>query len=259
MRPQSVKVMKNIVAGNWKSNKLLHEAVELMNEVKAGLSDTLSTEVIIAPPAPYLSAMAGQAGETLQVASQQCSATGPGAFTGEFTSAMLASCNINWVIIGHSERREWYGEHNDAVRDKLHVALASGLHVLLCCGESLEVRESGAHFDWVQNQLSHALEGLSNEAMDGVVVAYEPIWAIGTGQTASSQQAQEMHAFIRTWLTNRFDQATAQACRILYGGSCKPGNADELFAQPDVNGGLIGGASLKAADFLAIVAAAEKH
>ena len=113
------------------------------------------------------------------------------------------------------------GETNDAVRDKLHAALASGLYVLLCCGESLEVRESGAHFDWVQNQLSHALEGLSNEAMDGVVVAYEPIWAIGTGKTASSQQAQEMHTFIRTWLTNRFDESTAQACRILYGGSCK--------------------------------------
>jgi triosephosphate isomerase len=251
--------MKNIVAGNWKSNKLMHEAWKLMNEVKSGAKSELSTEVIIAPPAPYLSALAQEAGEVLQIASQQCSASGPGAFTGEYTAAMLASCDVNWVIIGHSERREGYGETNDAVRDKLHAALQVGLKVLLCCGESLEVREAGTHFDWVQNQLSHALEDLPQDAMSAVVIAYEPIWAIGTGKTATSEQAQEMHAFIRTWLTRRFDADTAQNCRILYGGSCKPSNANELFAQPDVNGGLIGGASLNASDFLAIVAAAENH
>jgi triosephosphate isomerase len=251
--------MKNIVAGNWKSNKLMHEALELMHEVKSGTKSELSTEVIIAPPAPYLRALAQEAGEVLQIASQQCSATGSGAFTGEFTADMLASCDVKWVIIGHSERREGYGETDDAVRNKLHAALEAGLRVLLCCGESLEVRESGTHFDWVQGQLSHALEGLSQASMDGVVIAYEPIWAIGTGKTATSAQAQEMHAFIRNWLTERFDATTAQNCRILYGGSCKPSNADELFAQPDVNGGLIGGASLNASDFLAIVAAAEKH
>lgn len=251
--------MKNIVAGNWKSNKLMHEALELMNEVKSGVNDGLSTEVIIAPPAPYLNTLTKEVGAVLQIASQQCSATGSGAFTGEFTADMLASCDVKWVIIGHSERREGYGETDEAVRNKLHAALEAGLRVLLCCGESLEVRESGTHFDWVQGQLTHALEGLSHAAMDGVVIAYEPIWAIGTGKTATSAQAQEMHAFIRNWLTERFDATTAQNCRILYGGSCKPGNADELFAQPDVNGGLIGGASLNASDFLAIVAAAEKH
>ena len=251
--------MKNIVAGNWKSNKLMHEALELMNEVKSGVNDGLSTEVIIAPPAPYLNTIAKEVGPVLQIASQQCSATGSGAFTGEFTADMLASCDVKWVIIGHSERREGYGETDEAVRNKLHAALEAGLRVLLCCGESLEVRESGSHFDWVQGQLSHALEGLSQASMDGVVIAYEPIWAIGTGKTATSAQAQEMHAFIRNWLTERFDATTAQNCRILYGGSCKPSNADELFAQPDVNGGLIGGASLNASDFLAIVAAAEKH
>jgi triosephosphate isomerase len=251
--------MKNVVAGNWKSNKLMHEALELMNEVASGLTGGLSTEVIIAPPAPYLSAFASENGSELQIASQQCSATGPGAYTGEYTAAMLASCNVQWVIIGHSERREGYGETDDAVRSKLQAALDAGLRVLLCCGESLGVRESGDHFDWVQNQLSHALDGISPASMDGIVIAYEPIWAIGTGRTASSEQAQEMHAFIRNWLANQFDAATAQQCRILYGGSCKPGNAEELFAQPDVNGGLIGGASLNAADFLAIVAAAEKQ
>ena len=251
--------MRNIVAGNWKSNKLMHEALELMNEVKSGATGELSTEVIIAPPAPYLSTLANEAGEVLQVASQQCSATGSGAFTGEYTAAMLASCDVKWVIIGHSERREGYGETEDAVRNKLNAALQAGLKVLLCCGESLEVRESETHFKWVQNQLTHALEGLPQEAMGGVVIAYEPIWAIGTGKTATSDQAQEMHAFIRTWLAGRFDSVTAQNCRILYGGSCKPSNADELFAQPDVNGGLIGGASLNASDFLAIVVAAEKH
>lgn len=237
----------------------MHEALELMNEVKAGAMGDLSTEVIIAPPAPFLSTLAKEAGGIIQIASQQCSATGPGAFTGEYTAAMLASCDVKWVIIGHSERREGYGETDDAVRNKLHAALQAGMQVLLCCGESLGVRESGTHFDWVQDQLTHALDGLPQEAMGGVVIAYEPIWAIGTGKTATSEQAQEMHAFIRTWLTGRFDALTAQNCRILYGGSCKPSNADELFAQPDVNGGLIGGASLNASDFLAIVAAAEKH
>lgn len=237
----------------------MHEALELMNEVKSGVSNELSTEVIIAPPALYLSTLAKEAGQDLQIASQQCSATGSGAFTGEYTADMLASCDVKWVIIGHSERRDGYGETDAAVRNKLHAALEAGLRVLLCCGESLEVRESGTHFDWVQRQLSHALEGLSQTAMDGVVIAYEPIWAIGTGKTATSAQAQEMHAFIRNWLTERFDATTAQNCRILYGGSCKPSNADELFAQADVNGGLIGGASLNASDFLAIVAAAEKH
>ena len=237
----------------------MHEALELMNEVKSSVNDGLSTEVIIAPPAPYLSTLVNEAGPVLQIASQQCSATGSGAYTGEYTADMLASCDVKWVIIGHSERREGYGETDEAVRNKLHAALEAGLRVLLCCGESLEVRESGSHFDWVQGQLSHALEGLSQASMDGVVIAYEPIWAIGTGKTATSGQAQEMHAFIRNWLTERFDATTAQNCRILYGGSCKPSNADELFAQPDVNGGLIGGASLNASDFLAIVAAAEKH
>jgi triosephosphate isomerase len=249
--------MKNIVAGNWKSNKLMNEAEQLMNEVKSGIKEGWTTEVIVAPPAPYLAHLAGTVGPSLQLAAQQCSATGTGAYTGEHTAEMLASAGVKWVIIGHSERREGYGESNEAVRMKLTAALEAGLQVLLCCGEKLEDREAGTHFEWVEAQLAHALEGKTAEELKSIVIAYEPIWAIGTGQTATSEQAQEMHGFIRTWLTGRFDAASASDCRILYGGSCKPSNAAELFAQPDVNGGLIGGASLNANDFLAIVAAAE--
>ena len=172
-------------------------SIGIVEQVKSGATNGLSTEVIIAPPAPYLSTLAEKAGPVIQLAGQQCSATGSGAFTGEYTAEMLASCDVKWVIIGHSERRDGYGETDDAVRNKLHAALEAGLRVLLCCGESLGVRESGTHFDWVQRQLSHALEGLSQTAMDGVVIAYEPIWAIGTGKTATAAQAQEMHAFIR--------------------------------------------------------------
>jgi triosephosphate isomerase len=257
LAPAKPKVMKNIVAGNWKSNKLMPEALELMNEVQAGLDSIQNTEVIIAPPSPYLAALAENKKGALAISAQQCSATGMGAHTGEHTAEMLKSTGAEWVIIGHSERRECFGESNEAVRSKLELALEAGLHVLLCCGESLSKRESGNHFDWVQSQLEDALQNVSDQAFDQVVIAYEPIWAIGTGKTASSDQAQEMHAFIRNWLSKRYGDVSAAACRILYGGSCKPSNADELFAQPDVNGGLIGGASLNAEDFLAIVRAAE--
>lgn len=235
----------------------MHEAEQLIDDVRSGLKAGWTTEVIVAPPAPYLANLAGQCGPSLHLAAQQCSATGMGAYTGEYAAEMLASAGVKWVIIGHSERREGYGESNEAVRMKLHAALASGLRVLLCCGEKLEDREAGSHFTWVEGQLSHALEGMTSEQLKSIVIAYEPIWAIGTGKTASSEQAQEMHGFIRTWLASRFNAEAATGCRILYGGSCKPSNAAELFAQPDVNGGLIGGASLSADDFLAIVEAAE--
>jgi triosephosphate isomerase len=249
--------MKNIVAGNWKSNKLMPEAEQLMNDLQSGLKEGLNTEVIVAPPAPYLAYLAGKTGPSLHLAAQQCSATGMGAYTGEHSAAMLASAGVSWVIIGHSERREGYGESNETVRKKLTEALESGLRVLLCCGENLKDREAETHFTWVEGQLAHAFEGMTSEQLKSIVIAYEPIWAIGTGKTASSEQAQEMHGFIRTWLAERFDEEAASGCRILYGGSCKPSNAADLFAQPDVNGGLIGGASLNADDFLAIVAAAE--
>lgn len=257
LAPAIPKVMKNIVAGNWKSNKLMPEALELMNEVESGLGALANTEVIVAPPSPYLATLVERGQGDLAIAAQQCSAEGMGAHTGEYTASMLISAGVKWVIIGHSERRERFGESDDVVRRKLEGALAAGLSVLLCCGESLDHRESGSHFSWVESQLEDALQNVTAEAFSQVVIAYEPIWAIGTGKTATSDQAQEMHAFIRGWITDRYSAEQASECRILYGGSCKPSNAEEIFAQPDVNGGLIGGAALKAEDFLAIVRAAE--
>jgi triosephosphate isomerase (TIM) len=249
--------MKNIVAGNWKSNKLMSEAVELTDALKSGIKSHQYTDIIIAPPAPYLAELARQTGEVIQIAAQNCSATESGAYTGEFTAAMLQSCAVNHVIIGHSERREGFAETDLVIEQKLMRALACDLRVLLCCGEPLEQRDSNTHFEWVERQLNAALAQVTRDDMAKVVIAYEPIWAIGTGKTASSAQAQEMHAFIRRLIHSKFGSEIAENTPILYGGSCKPDNALELFSQPDVNGGLIGGASLDSASFLAIVEASE--
>lgn len=249
--------MKNIVAGNWKSNKLMNEAVELIDALKSGIKSSQFTDIVVAPPAPYLADLARQKGEVLKIAAQNCSATESGAFTGEFTADMLQSCSVDHVILGHSERREGYGETDAVVEQKLMRALSSNLRVLLCCGEPLEQRESNTHFEWVERQLNSAFASVSPSDMANIVIAYEPIWAIGTGKTATSDQAQEMHAFIRRLVSTKFGSAIAENTPILYGGSCKPDNALELFGQPDVNGGLIGGASLDANSFLAIVEASE--
>ena len=253
---QEPKVMKNIVAGNWKSNKLMNEALELMAGLNSGLPALLHTDVLIAPPSPYLSRLA-QVESNMKLAAQTCSASSMGAHTGEHTAAMLTSIGVHAVLVGHSERREAYGESNEVVQAKVSQAIESGMQVILCCGEPLEHRESGSHYEWVESQLRHALNSVAQATMNQVVIAYEPIWAIGTGKTASSDQAQEMHAFIRNLLADLYNQHTATHCQILYGGSCKPSNALEIFSQPDVNGGLIGGAALDATSFLAIVAASE--
>lgn len=257
LAPSQTKVMKNIVAGNWKSNKLMAEALEFVSALNSKLTAMERTEVVIAPPAPYLAVLAGHVGEHVHVAGQNCSATGAGAFTGEFTAEMLRSCGVRHVIIGHSERREGFGETNDVVRAKLERALASGLCTLLCCGEPLQQREAGTHFTWVEQQLRSALASVDASIMSNVVIAYEPIWAIGTGRTATADQAQEMHAFIRALVGRMFTDELAAQVRILYGGSCNPSNAHELFSQPDVNGGLIGGASLEPESFRAIIEASE--
>lgn len=249
--------MKNIVAGNWKSNKLIDEAQQLFNDIQSIIRNVEKTEVIIAPPLPYLGQLAASNNSNLSIGAQQTSAFGMGAFTGEVTSEMLKSVGVTWVIIGHSERREGFGETNEVVRKKVRSALNNGLKVILCCGENLSDRQSNDHFEWVGNQLRDGLSGVSAEEMNDVVIAYEPIWAIGTGQTASSAQAQEMHAHIRGIVKGLFGETVGNHCRILYGGSCKPDNAQELFSQPDVNGGLIGGASLQADSFAAIVSASE--
>lgn len=251
--------MRNIVAGNWKSNKLLNESEQFTNELIQQLSRIEKTEVFICPPAPYLAALASKHGSRgkLKIAAQQCSGEAMGAFTGEFSADMLNSCGVHAVLIGHSERREHFGESDDVVEKKVRKAIDSGLRVIFCCGESLGDRTSNNHFHWVEKQLIHALSNLNSKEMNQVVVAYEPIWAIGTGQTATAEQAQEMHAFIRTWISNQFGQEIALTTAILYGGSCKPSNALEIFKQKDVNGGLIGGAALEIDSFMAIIDAAE--
>lgn len=243
------------VAGNWKSNKSFNEAREFANAMSAMPALPEGVEVMVAPPAPYLAALSGM-GWPCRLGAQNVSATGAGAQTGEFTAEMLEGCGVHDVIVGHSERRDGHGDTDAVVADKVARVLDAGLRVVFCCGESLEDRKSDVHFDKVLRQMESGILHLSKERMERVVVAYEPIWAIGTGLTATAEQAQEMHAAIRSWLTEAFDADTAAGVPILYGGSCKPDNADELFACADVDGGLIGGASLDPEAFRAIVDAA---
>ena len=244
-----------LVAGNWKSNKSFNEAREFAHAFSQLPVAPEGVEVMIAPPAPYLAAM-GADPLPFRLGSQNVSATGPGAQTGEFTAEMLAGCGVQDVIVGHSERRDGHGDDDARVADKVNRVLDADLRVVFCCGESLQDRQGDVHFDKVLRQLESGILHLPAEAMANVVVAYEPIWAIGTGLTATAEQAQEMHAAIRGWLTEAYDEEVARAIPLLYGGSCKPANADELFACPDVDGGLIGGASLEPTTFHALVEAA---
>ena len=247
---------KKIVAGNWKMNKTASEALELANEVSNLMKAEVSADVqvIMATPALYLSevnkAIAGI--PNLAVAAQNCHEKASGAYTGEISAPMLASSGVNYVILGHSERRQYFQETNAQLAAKVDAALANGLTPLFCCGESLDLREGGNFLEYVAQQLTESLFHLSAEDFAKVVIAYEPIWAIGTGLTASSDQAQEMHAYLRAHLAKQYGQSAADACSILYGGSCNAQNAQELFACADVDGGLIGGASLKAGDFITI-------
>lgn len=251
--------MRNIIAGNWKSNKLINEGQELIDALVKGISNLHATEVIIAPPAPYLAHYVDKysASDSIHFAAQQCSSNPMGANTGEYTASMLKSCGVQHVIIGHSERRDRFGESYAVVQAKVNESIAEGLHVLLCCGEPLDVRESEGHFDLIAEQLKDALQEIKPEQMDKIIIAYEPVWAIGTGVTASAEQAQEMHRFIREKIQGWYSADIASATRILYGGSCKPSNADEIFSQTDVNGGLIGGAALDPGSFLALIKASE--
>jgi len=253
-----------LVAGNWKCNKLLNEAELFVEELKGELEKAggenwseRGCDVMVAPPAPYLAAWAQRVAGAFAVGAQHCSHVSPGAHTGDFTAAMLSSCEVDMVILGHSERRADHRETDEQVAAQLRQALDAGLRPILCCGESLSSREAGNHFDWVKGQISAATAGLSNRDISLVDIAYEPIWAIGTGVTASTGQAQEMHAFIRSTVGQLHGDAVASGMRILYGGSCKPSNAAELFACPDVDGGLIGGAALDPVSFAAIVVAAQ--
>ena len=243
---------KKIVAGNWKMNTLLRDGMELAKAVEKLEKDKQSDALlIIAPPYTHLSRVKDLIGE-VKLAAQNCASEESGAYTGEVSPDMLVSVGVEYVIIGHSERRSYYHEDDELLNRKTRLALSRGLKPIFCCGEVLEEREQGKLYDVIREQLTVGLKDLSKEDMGKVVLAYEPVWAIGTGVVATPEQAQEMHKFIRELLAQLFDQEVAENMTILYGGSCKPSNAAELFANPDVDGGLIGGASLKAEDFLGI-------
>ncbi len=244
---------QKIVAGNWKMNTHLHEGLELARAVEASAKEKTSDALmIIAPPFTHLAKVREVISE-VKLAAQNCSSEESGAYTGEVSPDMLKTAGVEYVIIGHSERRSYYHEDNEILNKKVQLALSKGLFPIFCCGESLEEREEGQMFDVIREQITVGLNGLSPSDMKNVIVAYEPVWAIGTGVTASPEQAQEMHKFIRDLLAELFNQQVADETSLLYGGSCKPSNAAELFANPDVDGGLIGGASLKAEDFIQIV------
>ena len=246
---------KNIIAGNWKMNKNLSEAFQLVSELKNELNGkSLHADVIVAPPSIALDAINSLVkGTNIKLAAQNMHSEDSGAFTGELSAEMLKSVGCDFVILGHSERRTIFGESDEFINKKVIKAIDSGITPILCCGESLEERENGTTFAVVEKQLTAGLKNLKNEQVAEVIIAYEPIWAIGTGKTASPEQAQEVHAFIRNLLTRLTNAEVADNITIQYGGSVKPDNAKELFANPDVDGGLIGGASLKAEDFIQIV------
>ncbi|MBQ6956506.1 MAG: triose-phosphate isomerase [Bacteroidales bacterium] len=250
---------KNIVAGNWKMNKSFEEADELVNGImtlleKKELGD--NTLLIVCPPFPYLEMCTDYSNDSyFMVGAQNVNDNEQGAYTGEVSASMLNSMEIEYCIVGHSERRAYYGETDPIVARKVDQLLKNDIHPIVCCGEVLEEREAGKQFDVVRRQITDGLFHLTPEQFRQVVIAYEPVWAIGTGKTATPDQAQEIHAFIRGLIAEKYGKEVADDTSILYGGSCKPSNAKELFANPDVDGGLIGGASLKADDFINIAMA----
>ena len=244
---------KKIVAGNWKMNTTVPEGVELAKAVVARSAEVPSNVgLIVATPATHLTSVAAVLNSRVELSAENCADHTSGAYTGEVSAAMVKSCGAKWTILGHSERRQYYGETDEKLVEKTKLALAEGLGVILCVGENLEQREAGKHFDVCEEQIKNVLFNFSAEDMKNIVVAYEPVWAIGTGKTASSAQAEEIHAHIRKVLASKFGEKVAEDTTILYGGSCKPSNAAELFAQKDIDGGLIGGAALKADDFIQI-------
>lgn len=244
---------KNIVAGNWKMNCDLAQTQALITELKKGLVNDVNCELMIAPSHPFLyNAFNSTCDTVIEVVAQNVCEADSGAYTGEISVPMLQSIGIKTVIIGHSERRDTYGETDQLIAAKTKASLEKGLRVIFCCGEHLEERKAGNHFKTVANQIELGLFDLTAAQMENVVVAYEPVWAIGTGETASPEQAQEMHAHLRSFIETKFGKETANNTSILYGGSVKPANAAEIFAKPDVDGGLVGGASLDGQSFLDI-------
>jgi triosephosphate isomerase len=246
----------NIVAGNWKMNKNLAESNALVQEIESQLAGiTLeNTRVIVTPTFVNLASVVGAtAGSAVEVAAQNMHQADSGAYTGEISGAMLTAIGIKSVILGHSERRAYFGENDALLAEKVNAALKNNLEVIFCFGEELEDRKSENHFNVVGSQLKNGIFHLDAAAWKNVVLAYEPVWAIGTGETASPEQAQEMHAFIRNMISESYGAELAATISILYGGSVKPANAKEIFSKKDVDGGLIGGAALNATDFVSLV------
>lgn len=247
---------KKIVAGNWKCNTTVKEGVELAKSVNELVLTKGAKDVVVVLGTPFthlISVVEAVDASRINVASQNCAAEPKGAFTGEVSVSMVKSTGATYVIIGHSERREYYHETSETLNKKLALTLEAGLTPIYCCGEALAIREAGTENQFVKQQLDETIFLLPAEQLLKVVIAYEPIWAIGTGKTASTQQAQDMLAFIRGLIAAKYSKGVAEEISILYGGSCSASNANDLFSQPDIDGGLIGGASLKAPDFLAII------
>ena len=246
---------KKIVAGNWKMNTDYAEGIALFSEIVNIVRDEKKGDqiAIICAPFIHLNSLAKLGGETVKIGAQNCHQNESGAYTGEISAKMIKSVGCEYVIVGHSERRQYFAESDALLAEKTKIALANGLSPIFCIGETLDEGNNGNFFEILKNQLVNGLFVLSAEDFSKTVIAYEPVWAIGTGLTATAEQAQEVHAFIRAEIASHYDAAAAEATSILYGGSCNPKNAAELFAQTDIDGGLIGGASLKSRDFADIV------
>ncbi|MGB0895694.1 MAG: triose-phosphate isomerase [Flavobacteriaceae bacterium] len=247
---------KQIVAGNWKMNNNVKETKALLKGIKKGLKKMplKNKKVIVAPSFVNLStAVSATKGTKIKVAAQNMCAAKSGAYTGEISADMLRSLKVKTVILGHSERRAYFGETNAVLKEKVDSALAQGMKIIFCFGEELSDRKENTHFDLVESQIKSALFHLPETAWKNIILAYEPVWAIGTGETATPEQAQEMHAFIRKTIAEQYTSELSETISILYGGSVKPANAKEIFSNADVDGGLIGGAALNADDFLAII------
>jgi triosephosphate isomerase (TIM) len=250
---------KKVIAGNWKMNKSFEEGMALVTEVSGMVKDEYngSAQVVIIPPFIHINAVSRMLADHKNIFSgaQNCSNHESGAYTGEISAGMIRSCGAQYVIIGHSERRQYFNESNDWLARKVDAVLKNELTPIYCCGETLEEREGNTHFDVLKKQVSEGLFHLSAEQFGNVVIAYEPVWAIGTGKTASTQQAQEVHAFIRNLVKEKYNAEVADALTIQYGGSVKPDNAAELFSAPDIDGALVGGAALQSRSFADIVKA----
>ena len=243
---------RNIAAGNWKMNTTVSEGVELYKSLS---SQEIPDNVIVITGVPFihLGALTSIQDSPIKIAAQNCYYKNSGAYTGEISPSMLADLGVDYVILGHSERREYFNETNALLAQKTDAALENGLEVIFCCGEPLDIRKEGTQNAYVSKQLEEGLFHLDASQLENIVIAYEPIWAIGTGETASPEQAQDMHAHIRSLIVQKYGDSAAQKISILYGGSVKPGNAKEIFGQQDVDGGLVGGASLKADSFGEII------